>query len=338
MLLAVLLFATSAEAFLLGPRVLSPAVAHERAAISHLRLAADAEIEFAFSEDDDENLEADAEQEAERVRKLVLPEKPAGNMTVAELKNTLRQLGLRHTGSRPALLERLQNVQRKHALGLPINEMEVQTDRGEMRWYMLQTANGFERAVETKLNMMVSANNMQDTIERVFVPVLEGETSVRESSVMPSYIFLRMRMSPDIHFIVSDLQYVVSFVGADRGGRSMSGQMVGNRGFVRPLPMSDEAFERVVALTRAHHTPEEASESAPPEFAPDELVTVTEGPFQGLVGRVLELRKSEETLSIELTIMGRPTPCSVKTSHCRKEAEAEAGGFEALGSETEPNV
>jgi hypothetical protein len=42
---------------------------------------------------------------------------------------------------------------------------------------------------------------------------------------MPSYIFVRMRMNQELHFLISSLQYVVSFVGADRGGRTMSGQM-----------------------------------------------------------------------------------------------------------------
>ena len=40
-------------------------------------------------------------------------------------------------------------------------------------------------------------------------------------------------------------------IGFDRGGRTVSGQMEGNRGFVRPMPMSDAAFEKIVKLTQA---------------------------------------------------------------------------------------
>ena len=35
----------------------------------------------------------------------------------------------------------------------------------------------------------------------------------------------------------------------------MAGQMVGNRGFVRPLPMADAEFEKVVARPHAQCTP-----------------------------------------------------------------------------------
>ena len=154
---------------------------------------------------------------------------------------------------------------------------------------MLQTANGFERAVERTINMAVVAQRLTNKIERVFVPVLEGETSVRESSVMPQYIFVRMRMDPKLHFFITNMQYVINFVGADRGGRSASGQMVGNRGFVRPMPMTDEAFEKIVALTRAKTTPT-ADEGAVGKvdvssIAIADVVEVCEGPFKGMSGR-----------------------------------------------------
>ena len=94
---------------------------------------------------------------------------------------------------------------------------------------------------------------LKKDLDDVFVPILEGETSIRDSSVMPSYIFVHMRMSkvflspthPFLPYVaphfshisplnsvlkemmsyVSELNYVVNFVGADRGGRSRSGQM-----------------------------------------------------------------------------------------------------------------
>ena len=66
---------------------------------------------------------------------------------------------------------------------------------------------------------------LKKDLDDVFVPILEGETSIRDSSVMPSYIFVHMRMSKEMMSYVSELNYVVNFVGADHGGRSRSGQM-----------------------------------------------------------------------------------------------------------------
>ena len=105
-------------------------------------------------------------------------------------------------GSRPQLLERLEQIQRKIKKGLPVSEQEV-LPSNELRWYMVQTANGFERAVERTIGQVIDAQNMQDDIEKVFVPVTEGESSVRDASVMPSYIFVKMRMDAGRDFVES---------------------------------------------------------------------------------------------------------------------------------------
>ena len=143
---------------------------------------------------------------------------PMINKTVAVLKQECHQLGLKKTGSKPMLIERLEQAHKRLARGMPIKDNEVQKSE-TFEWYMLQTANGFEGTVARTLRMAIDANRLKD-VEKVFVPLLEGETSVRESSVMPSYIFLKMRMSKNLYQMVSNMQYVVNFVGADYGGRS----------------------------------------------------------------------------------------------------------------------
>ena len=173
---------------------------------------------FEFPEDNEDDDEGSISGLVDEADNLKLTDRPAANLTVAELQGQLKLLGQRHTGTKAQLIERVQMMQRKAALGLPIHDMQVQR-LDEMRWYMLQTANGFERAVERTLNMVIKSQRLEDKIERVFVPILEGETSIRESSVMPSYIFVRMAMDANLHFLISELQYVINFVGADRGAR-----------------------------------------------------------------------------------------------------------------------
>ena len=277
-----------------------------------------ADIEFAFQEEEEAEAEQRAAEDPMLALEASLTDRPATNLTVAELQSQLKQMGQRHTGTKAELIERVQLMQRKKALGLPVHDMQVKR-ADDMRWYMLQTANGFERSVERTINMAIKAQRLEDKIERVWVPILEGETSVRESSVMPSYIFVRMQMSSSLHFLISEMQFVINFVGADRGGRSMSGQMVGNRGFVRPMPMTDEAFEKILALTRAKlpKSPEEEAEAAAAAaFALDEIVEVTEGPFKGMQGPVIALSDDADELTLALTVMGRDTPVTLQAEHC----------------------
>ena len=311
-------------AWVLAPS-LRPQAAHPVVSLSRARLCtdfADFELDFGDSEVDEEEEEEESSSPEEalaarRARETATEIKIdlSPNATVASMQQQLKHLGQKHTGSKPQLLERLRLISRKQAMGLPINDMEIKSAEN-LEWYMLQTANGFEGAVERTINMMVHANRMHDEIEQVFVPLLEGESSVRESSVMPSYIFVRMRMTQELHFLISSLNYVVSFVGADRGGRTVSGQMQGSRGFVRPMPMSEQAFEDIVKLTKQNVSTDEAA--ADSRFAVDDMLQVLEGPFKGLQGPVLEIGEEGETLTLALTVMGRDTPVDLPLRHVVK--------------------
>lgn len=280
------------------------------------------ELDFPADDDDDDE-DSLLSDSLEDIR---VTERPAGNMTSDELQSELRHLGQKHTGTKAELIKRVQTMQRKQALGLPIHDMQVQMQE-ELRWYMLQTANGFEGAVARNLNMIVKAQRLESKIASVFVPLMEGESSVRESSVMPSYIFVQMRMDAALHFLISDMQYVINFVGADRGARSATGQMVGSRGFVRPMPMTDDAFEKIVQLTKQkvqqkgseeEGDAEEAAsaEPAPPPFDVEDLVEVTEGPFRSMQGPVLELVEGGREVTLVLTVMGRDTPVTLPIAQC----------------------
>ena len=119
-------------------------------------------FEFDFAQDEDE----DDEDEAMAIAGDNPVLKIDANASVAELKEQLKTFGLRTTGSRPQLLERLEQIQRKIKKGLPVSEQEV-LPSNELRWYMVQTANGFERAVERTIGQVIDAQNMQDDIEKV---------------------------------------------------------------------------------------------------------------------------------------------------------------------------
>ena len=216
------------------------------------------DLEFGF--DDEEEQEEEEAGAAAAVKQRgsasatpveIPPPSEMKNMTVAALSGVLKQLGQKHTGSKPDLVERLSLIQRKVAMGLPYNDMEVISDE-DMAWYMLQTANGFEGAVERTIMMARQAQRLHKSIDRVFVPLLEGETSVRDASVMPSYIFVRMKMNQELHFLISNLNYVVSFVGADRGARSMSGQMQATSPSSSPPSLPPASLSRSSSRPNTH--------------------------------------------------------------------------------------
>lgn len=87
------------------------------------------DIEFTFDEEDPDSSD---DSDMGNMPPGTLRFTPTANMTVAQMKAQLKQLGQRHTGSKPQLLERLKAIQRKQAMGLPIHDMEVKVARANV--------------------------------------------------------------------------------------------------------------------------------------------------------------------------------------------------------------
>ena len=288
---------------------------------------------------------------------------PMANKTVAVLKAECKTLGLRRTGSKPMLIDRLEQAHRRLERGIPIIDNEVQKT-GSIDWYMLQTANGFEGSVARTMRQAI-AGPLKGDVEKVFIPLLEGETTVRDNSVMPSYIFVRMRMNKNLYQVVSNMNYVINFVGADYGGRSLNGQMRGSRGFVKPMPLTDEAFENIITLTKQKRGDDgkllgafagagaAGAAAAVATFEADDMVQVTEGPFKGLQGPVLaaatdadadadadggaeaEAEAEAEMVRVALSIMGRETAVKLPARHLVRLTAEDVGGRSVADDEAE---
>ena len=209
-------------------RASAPASRH---APCRLVLADWAGVDLEYPDEDETELERDQRFMDKSQSSSV----PLANRTVAQLKQELREMSLKQTGSKAMLIERIEKAHARLKKGLPLRDTEV-TQRPELQWYMLQTANGFEAAVARTLTQAIQVKGLSNDITKIWVPLLAGETTVRDNSIMPSYIFVRMRMTKNLHAFVQSMNYVVSFVGADHGGRSSSNQMVGNRGLSAGSP------------------------------------------------------------------------------------------------------
>ena len=127
-----------------------------RALAPTLQAADFAGLEFAYVSEshDDEYPEFDEDETLDLGGFGKEPSLPLANMTVAALQAELKLLGLRSTGRKADLIERIENARRKKAAGVPVHALEVHQDR-ELKWYMVQTANGFEKTVSTTIRQSV---------------------------------------------------------------------------------------------------------------------------------------------------------------------------------------
>ena len=155
----------------------------------------DSVIQFDFDDEEEEEDDDDAEMIAMEGQ---LTANPAQNMTVSELQAQLKQLGQRHSGTKAQLIERVQLMQRKRALGLPINDMQVKKQE-DMDWYMLQTANGFERSVERCARVLHRAHELSVATCDPVVPASRNLAPPRCHPVVPACRNLAPLHRPPAH-------------------------------------------------------------------------------------------------------------------------------------------
>jgi transcriptional antiterminator NusG len=174
---------------------------------------------------------------------------------------------------------------------------------GDMRaWYAIHTYSGYESAVQRNLKQRIESLGMSGKIFDVVVPtekkikVVGGKRSTVEDKIYPGYILVDMIVDDESWFVVRNTPRVTGFVGSG----------------TTPVPLSDEEidilFKRMSTDTAKHKI----------DFAPGEPVVVTDGPFNGLEGKVGEIDEVKGKVKVLVSMFGRETPVELDFLQVRK--------------------
>ena len=179
------------------------------------------------------------------------------------------------------------------------------------KWYVMHTYSGYEKKVETNIRKMIDNRNMQDEILDIRVPeeeVIEGsendyndydglrrndssgkKNKLVKRKIFPGYVFIKMVMSDTCWHAVRSIRGVTGFVGPES----------------KPVPLSDEELENMHLESRPVQL----------EFGVGDVVVITDGPFSGYHGRVLEVmpERGKVKLAVDL-FMGRETEVDLDIS------------------------
>jgi transcriptional antiterminator NusG len=174
---------------------------------------------------------------------------------------------------------------------------------GGMRaWYAIHTYSGYESAVQRNLKQRIESLGMSGKIFDVVVPtekkikVVGGKRSTVEDKIYPGYILVDMIVDDESWFVVRNTPRVTGFVGSG----------------TTPVPLTDEEigvlFKRMQTDTAKHKI----------DFAPGEPVVVTDGPFNGLEGKVGEIDEVKGKIKVLVSMFGRETPVELDFLQVRK--------------------
>lgn len=170
--------------------------------------------------------------------------------------------------------------------------MAKQEIRQERHWYAIHTYVGYENAVKRNLTQRIESLGMEDRIFDVVVPtekkikIKAGKRVDVEEKIYPGYVIVNMMVTDDSWYVVRNTPRVTGFVGAG----------------IHPIPLAqhevDALFSRMNADTVKHKIDLVAGDS----------VTVMNGPFKELEGKVNEVDEARGKVKILVSMFGRETP------------------------------
>tara|TARA_X000001036_G_C20390880_1_gene688637 strand:+ start:245 stop:772 length:528 start_codon:yes stop_codon:yes gene_type:complete len=171
-------------------------------------------------------------------------------------------------------------------------------------WYIVQTFSGFEHKVADVIRDTIKAQNLEDKIVQVEVPIHEvtevkrGKRVKRKKKYFPSYVLVQMEMSKDLYHMIKNIQKVTGFLGTTG----------------KPVPVSDKEIDKIMGNIR------EGSLAPEPKVSFDigEQVKVCEGPFSSFSGLVEEVDEEKLRLKVSVSIFGRPTPIDLDYNQVEK--------------------
>ena len=168
-------------------------------------------------------------------------------------------------------------------------------------WYVVKVQSGREESIKEAIERRVKIEGLEEYYGQIVIPVervtemRNGKRVQKERKLYPGYLMVEVEYNDRILYLFRETSGVGDFVGGTV-----------NR---PPPPMSDREIERMLHGQQKGEAKAGEGEKiviSKPRFGPGDRVKVTDGTFAGMEGDVKELHEQKGSVSVELTIFGRP--------------------------------
>ena len=177
----------------------------------------------------------------------------------------------------------------------------AETKPSNKRWYVVKVQSGREESIKEAIEKRVKIEGLEEYYGQIVIPVervtemRNGRRVQKERKLYPGYLMVEVEYNDRILYLFRETSGVGHFVGGSVHRA--------------PPPMSYREIERMLhgQIKGAETKAEEGKVVyTKPRFGPGDRVKVTDGTFAGMEGDVKELHEAKGSVSVELTIFGRP--------------------------------
>jgi transcriptional antiterminator NusG len=172
------------------------------------------------------------------------------------------------------------------------------------QWFIIHTLSGQELKVQDSIAKRLKAEEMQDYIKEVLVPmekvaeVRNGKKTVTARKLYPGYVFIDIALLDENNrviekpwYFIRDTPGIIGFVGGDR-----------------PTPTPPEDIDSI----KDKIAESEDTERPKVEFEVGETVKINDGPFLNFSGVIEEIDPERGKLKVTVNIFGRNTPVELE--------------------------
>ena len=169
----------------------------------------------------------------------------------------------------------------------------------EKLWYVVNTYSGHESKVKEKLEAKIESMGMEDHIFRVVIPetteveVKDGVKKEKTKKMFPGYILVEMVMSDEAWYIVRNTPGVTGFIGSSGKG-------------AKPTPLLPQEIDRILVNMGMSRV------NVEDDLKVGDSVSIVDGPFKGMVGRVDNIDTENNRLNIIIDLFGQETSVDVE--------------------------
>lgn len=173
-----------------------------------------------------------------------------------------------------------------------------------MKWYVVRAQANREKSVAERLIKESEKGDLQGKLGQVIVPLEKtfflknGKKVMREKVLFPGYVFVETNAIGELKFHLKGMNGATGFL-TNRGGE------------IQPLPKAE-----VVKMLGLH----EESKLVQPEttFVVGEEIKVMDGPFNGFIGTIDEIK--DQKVKVSVLIFGRKTPIELSLMQIDKKS------------------
>jgi len=177
-----------------------------------------------------------------------------------------------------------------------------------MNWYSLRVMSGRENKVKDSIFRELGfEKNLKSNVEDILIPtenivhIKDGKKTVKEKSLLPGYMLVKMVMNNETKFFIENIDGVMSFVGPK-----------GN-----PQPVTESEMSRYLTSYDSEDLSKEDPDEIP--FKVGDSVKVIDGPFKEFNGLVQEIN-DKNRIKVNVNIFGRPTPIELSMNQILMES------------------